>query len=74
MAQIGIKEDTIYIDEKKVREELRYAKFLFEKGGFTIINVTNKPIETTANEIIGVISNRFGHQERKLKDPEADLI
>ncbi len=56
-----------YIDNRKVREELRYANFIFDKGGFTIINVNNKPIETTANEIIGMISDRFGNQDRKTK-------
>jgi len=56
-----------YIDNIHVREELRYANFIFDKGGFTKINVTQKPVETTANEIIGMISDRFGHVERKIK-------
>jgi regulator of PEP synthase PpsR (kinase-PPPase family) len=56
-----------YIDNLHVREEIRYANFIFDKGGFTKINVTQKPIETTANEIIGLISERFGHVERKIK-------
>jgi regulator of PEP synthase PpsR (kinase-PPPase family) len=56
-----------YIDNLHVREELRYANFIFDKGGFTKINVTQKPVETTANEIIGMISDRFGHVERKIK-------
>lgn len=73
MAQLGITNSTDYIDDKKVREELRYARFLFQRGGFSIINVTNKPIETTANEIIGIISERFGYQDRKMKNPDEDL-
>ena len=56
-----------YVDNLHVRNELRYANFIFEKGGFTKINVTNKPIETTANEIIGLVSERFGHEQRKIK-------
>lgn len=56
-----------YIDNIHVREEIRYANFVFDKGGFTKINVTQKPVETTANEIIGMISDRFGHVERKIK-------
>jgi [pyruvate, water dikinase]-phosphate phosphotransferase / [pyruvate, water dikinase] kinase len=56
-----------YIDNIHVREELRYANFIFDKGGFTKINVTQKPVETTANEIIGMISDRFGHVDRKIK-------
>lgn len=56
-----------YVDNQHVRNELRYANFIFDKGKFRKINVTNKPIETTANEIIGLVSDRFGHQDRKVK-------
>lgn len=59
-----------YVDPIEVRDEIRFANLIFDKGGFTRINVTNKPIETTANEIIGYISDRFGHQDRKLKTPD----
>ena len=67
---MGISGETHYIDRLKVKEELRFANFIFSKGGFTIINVNNKPIETTANEIIAMLSDRFGHGERKLNRPE----
>jgi len=50
-----------YTNEMKVREEIQYANLIFEKGKFTKINVTNKPIETSANEIIGIISDRYGN-------------
>ncbi len=56
-----------YIDNQYVRNELRYANFIFDKGKFTKINVNNKPIETSANEIIGLVSDRYGHEERKRK-------
>ena len=49
-----------YVDKDTVRKELQYANLLFERGKFTVINVTNKPIETSANEIIGLVSSRFG--------------
>ncbi len=67
LEQMGDLLNKDYIDNTKVREELRYANFIFEKGGFTIVGVNNKPIESTANEIIGMISERFGHQDRKIK-------
>jgi regulator of PEP synthase PpsR (kinase-PPPase family) len=72
LEQIGNVATANYTDEKQVREELRYANFIFEKGGFTKISVTNKPIETSANEIIGIISDRFGHEERKKRDSESE--
>lgn len=68
LVQMGNDSNAIYIDNVHVRQELRFANFIIEKGKFTKINVTNKPIETTANEIIGLISDRFGHQDRKLRE------
>ncbi len=63
--QIGDHNNMNYTNERHVREELRYANMIFEKGGFTSINVSNKPIETTANEIIDLVSERFGYHNRK---------
>lgn len=58
-----------YIDQTKVREEIRNAMFVFERGGFTVINVSNKPIESTANEILKFMSKRFMYRGRKLDSP-----
>lgn len=68
LSDIGDASNELYIDQRHVREELRFANFIFEKGGFTRVNVTNKPIESSANEIIGLVSERFGYSERKLAD------
>jgi [pyruvate, water dikinase]-phosphate phosphotransferase / [pyruvate, water dikinase] kinase len=65
LVQMKDLQNTNYIDNHQVRLELRFAHFVFERGGFTVINVSNKPIETTANEIIGLISERFKPEERK---------
>lgn len=67
LSQMGNIGNATYIEQIPVREELRFANFIFEKGGFTKINVTNKPVETSANEIIGHVSDRFGHADRKFK-------
>ena len=58
-----------YIDERYVREEIRKAMFIFDKGGFSVINVSNKPIESTANEILKLMSKRFSYRGRKLESP-----
>lgn len=58
-----------YIDEQKVREEIRNSMFIFDRGGFTVINVSNKPIESTANEILNIMSQRFPYGGRKLQSP-----
>jgi regulator of PEP synthase PpsR (kinase-PPPase family) len=51
-----------YVDPKFVSKELQYVNFIFEREGFTKINITNKPIESSANEIIGLIFDRFDRE------------
>ena len=58
-----------YIDEHSVRGEIREAMFVFDKGGFTVVNVSNKPIESTANEILNIMAKRFPYGGRKLESP-----
>ncbi len=62
-------QNELYIDERSVKEEIRNAMFIFDKGGFTVLNVTNKPIESTANEILNFMSKRFAYGGRKLESP-----
>ncbi|MCL1822008.1 MAG: kinase/pyrophosphorylase [Prolixibacteraceae bacterium] len=62
-------DDTNYTNEESVREEIRFANFIFEKGNFTVINVSNKPIESTANEILHKMGENFKHSGRNLKLP-----
>ena len=51
--------DNSYVDAKAVGQELQYADLVFKRGGFTEINISNKAIESTANEIIGMLLDRF---------------
>ena len=59
-------EDTDYINKRKVAEELEYARRIFDRGGFTEIQITNKPIESSANEILTILTSRF-EQEKWLR-------
>ena len=61
--------NTEYVDEKMVVQEIRNANVIFEKGGFTIINISNKPVETSANEILNTLANRFEYRGRRLDSP-----
>ena len=63
-----------YVDERSVREEIRKAMFIFDRGGFTVVNVSNKPIESTANEILNIMSERFPYGGRKLESPYNEPI
>jgi len=58
-------QDTDYINTKKVGEELAYARRVFERGGFTEIQITNKPIESSANEILNILTSRFDQDKWK---------
>jgi regulator of PEP synthase PpsR (kinase-PPPase family) len=57
--------DTDYINPRKVGEELAYAHRIFEKGGFTEIQITNKPIESSANEILNILTSRYDQDKWK---------
>ena len=57
--------NTDYVDERMVVQEIRNANLIFEKGGFTVLNVSNKPVETSANEILNLMANRFEYRGQK---------
>lgn len=61
--------ETEYTSEQYVRDEIRNALFVFQRGKFKILNVTNKPIESTANEILDLMTLRFEYGGRKLSSP-----
>jgi len=65
MERLGNISNNSYNNPHDVREELDLAESIFRKGGFTIIDVTNKPIESSSNEIVRIITKRFPQYLRK---------
>jgi [pyruvate, water dikinase]-phosphate phosphotransferase / [pyruvate, water dikinase] kinase len=63
--QLKMPDDTDYIVPRKVREELDYAESIFKRGGFAVIDITNKPIESSANEILTMLTEHFGRDNWK---------
>lgn len=51
-----------YYAEDELEEEIAYARRIFRQGGFAVINVTNKPIEETADQVIALITRYFEQQ------------
>ena len=49
---LGLDRPTSYIDPSRVAEELSYAEALFRRGRFEVIDVTDKTVEASANELI----------------------
>lgn len=62
-----------YVDESVVIQEIRNANLVFEKGRFTVVNVSNKPVETSANEILNIMANRFEYRGQRLDSPYPDV-
>ncbi len=69
MKSFNMPTGTEYTSEQYVRDEIRNALFVFQRGKFTTLNVTNKPIESTANEILELMTARFEYGGRNLKSP-----
>lgn len=59
--------ETDYTNPRMIREELDYALSVFERGNFTVIDVSNKAIESSANEILKELSKRYDKSERRLR-------
>jgi hypothetical protein len=51
-----------YTNPDDLDEELVWSRRIFRQGGFAIVNVTNKPIEETADQVIALISRYFEHR------------
>ncbi|MCG8688731.1 MAG: kinase/pyrophosphorylase [Desulfobacterales bacterium] len=48
-----------YAGKEDIEEEIRHAQKYYITKGFSMINVSSKPIETSAEEIIEMITRRF---------------
>jgi regulator of PEP synthase PpsR (kinase-PPPase family) len=58
--RLGAPGRSAYNDPTAIYEELEAARRVFERSGFSVIDVTDKPIETSADEIISLITRRLG--------------
>ncbi|HCY85658.1 MAG TPA: phosphoenolpyruvate synthase regulatory protein [Desulfobacteraceae bacterium] len=56
---LGTKDIYAYSGKEEVEEEIRNAQKYYITKGFSMINVSNKPIETSAEEIAEMITRRF---------------
>ena len=63
--EYDILRESDYINPRVISQELAYAKSIFSRGKFTIINTTNKPVESISNEIIKHIGKKFSRGNRK---------
>jgi len=66
VAQMGNFNSGSYLDIRTINEELIAADNLFKKARITVIDVTNKPVESSANEIVHFLQERFEIADRKI--------
>lgn len=66
VANMGAFDHRSYLDPSEIIVELEYSMKIFRRAGFTTIDVTNKPIESSANEIVKFINERFDIMGRKI--------
>ena len=58
-------EQTDYIDQDRVREEMRDAKRMFLRKGYKVIDVTRRSIEETAAQVINLYNKDRPIEERR---------
>ncbi|MCD6355679.1 MAG: kinase/pyrophosphorylase [Anaerolineaceae bacterium] len=63
--RLGVHGPSPYSDPLAIQEEISFFNSLIKRHGITTIDVTYKPIETSADEIMKIIIERFEDQERK---------
>jgi regulator of PEP synthase PpsR (kinase-PPPase family) len=62
--QLGVPGLSDYTNPRKIFAELEFAEEIFHRGGFSVIDVTDKPIESSADEVIRLVSGRFKLRDR----------
>lgn len=67
VASMGRFDSRSYLDPSDIVQEMDYSLKIFQRGNFTTIDVTNKPIESSANEIVNYLNQRFDMMERKVE-------
>jgi regulator of PEP synthase PpsR (kinase-PPPase family) len=55
--------ENTYLDLEKVEEEMRYARRLFSKHGWPVIDVTRRSVEETSAEILMLLQKHKGKGE-----------
>jgi regulator of PEP synthase PpsR (kinase-PPPase family) len=48
-----------YVDPLNLYEEVEHARWLMRSHGFRTLDVTNKPIETSADEVLELVQRQL---------------
>jgi regulator of PEP synthase PpsR (kinase-PPPase family) len=56
--RLGLAGRTAYVDLPTLHEEVEAARQVYRRGGFAVVEITDKPIEESAQEIVTLIMRR----------------
>jgi regulator of PEP synthase PpsR (kinase-PPPase family) len=70
-SQIAVMSNTDYLNLGRIIEELAFARRLFKQRGIPVIDVTDKPIESSADHVIRLITRKIGPQAERGDDAPA---
>ncbi len=57
---LGAAASRSYSDPREIYRDLEYAREIFRRGRFLTLDVSDKPIEESANEVVSLVSHRSG--------------
>jgi [pyruvate, water dikinase]-phosphate phosphotransferase / [pyruvate, water dikinase] kinase len=63
---LGASGPSAYADPASIYEEVESARLLYRQISCAVVNVTDKPIEASANEIVRIITRHFPSGERQI--------
>ncbi len=63
--RLGTKDMYSYVIRQEIEKEIKQARKYYVAKGYSMINVSNKPIENSAEEIIEMITRRFRNKAHK---------
>lgn len=58
-SSLGLPRQIPYTDLETIEEELRYARRIFLRGQFMVVDTTDKPIEESADEVIAHVTRQI---------------
>jgi regulator of PEP synthase PpsR (kinase-PPPase family) len=70
--RLGVSMGSRYVDEQGAEDEVEWARRLFRRQGWASVNLTDKSIEESADEIIALVARWFKHDASAPPDERAD--
>jgi regulator of PEP synthase PpsR (kinase-PPPase family) len=61
--RLGLSSKSTYSTAEELYEEVEYARKIFRRGGFRTLDITDRPIEETAEDIIAHVTRALQNEE-----------